>query len=189
MNFPRLKYLPVAILIAVVLLVSAWAACSHATTYPVWNITQRLQISGNVGAISLNPPGDLGWQGPDAGAAVTLSLHPRFSVFGSYDHGFAFPKYGDGGVDIGKVCAQLLVYPGINDVPKKLRMSVGTGPMWYGANWADSWAGWDVHLNGSYDLFPRVVLFGSYGHGFSRTVSTPDVDEVKIALNCLGWRK
>lgn len=153
----------------VLALLSAWMArpaSAQTASVPITNISERAHVAVNGGAMVLTNGDD--WSGASLGAGVGYNLHPQFTLFYGYDHGFPINNV-DKHLDFSRVVGSVKVLP---------NASVGFGYGWFGEH-VD---GGLVQIAVSRPVSKRLGLVAAYSHVFADQ-TLDDFEYVKVCLN------
>ncbi len=158
---------------------------ASAQTYSIWDAGKRTQLSVNAGGMVFfeEETGTESWRGVSAGGALTYSLHDRFSVFGTYDHGFPIDA-STGHENLLRGSANLKVYPPRGEA-SNTKLFIGAGAAFFQRGDTDGWRGYEGHLTIARVFKDGWSLAATYVHGRP----FDDLDErVNMAKVVLGHR-
>jgi hypothetical protein len=141
------------------------------------------QLSASSGWLGFKSYGATGsaWQGVDVAPAVTLSLHPSFSVGARYAHGVPFSA-ADGHVNMADVSASLRLYPPLGAPSGPNRIDASAGPSWQGGKSLKEWSGLATQLSATHFFNAHAFAFGKYAHGFAWAPENGDRDYFRLGL-------
>jgi len=147
-------------------------------------LSARTQFSGNAGYLWVTPnSGAPNWQGPDLGGALTVSLHPQFAIYGSYDHGF--PVAGSNGqFNIVRVAGSYKAWPALG-VESSNSVFVNAGRGWFGRSNIRAVRSTDAGIVVSHLFkpeYPSMAVALAWSHAFADE-GAGDFDFVKLCLN------
>jgi hypothetical protein len=139
---------------------------SAQTAVPLGKISERAHVTANAGVMVLTSGED--WSGASLGGTVLYNLHPKFSVFGGYDHGIPVNDV-DKSLNLWRAVGSLRVHP---------NGFVGFGYAWF-----------DKHTDGALaqllltkQVMPRLALSGVYAHIFS-SGDQDDFEYLRVFVN------
>ena len=153
----------ITLLLALTLATSARA---QTAIVPLTDVSQRGHVTVNGGAMVLTSPSQ--WSGASLGGTVLYNLHPKFSVFGGYDHGFPVNSV-DPHLNLWRAVGSLRVHPDA---------LVGFGYAWFDKRTEGALA----QLSVSKNVIPRVDVAGMYAHIFSRG-ELDDFEYFRVLVN------
>jgi len=151
------------LMVAVILTI---ATTAEAQPVPITSIGERAHVTINGGAMVLTTGND--WSGASLGGAVGYNLHPKFSVFAGYDHGFP----------INSVDEQIDLVRAVGSLELTENAFVGFGYAWFD----DNIEGGLAQLTVSKTVAPRVKLGGLYAHVFAKD-ALDDFEYARVFVN------
>ena len=137
----------------------------HPGADALW-LSQRAHVTANAGAMVLTTGDD--WSGASVGGTVLYNLHPKFSVFGGYDHGIPVNEVDDA-KDFWRVVYSLRVHP---------NAFFGFGYGWFG----DGVDGGLAQLVVSKQVAGRLAVAGMYAHVFADD-TLDDFEYARVYVN------
>jgi hypothetical protein len=144
---------------------------------------RNFQLSASTGWLGFKDYGSTGsaWQGVDIAPAVTLSLHPSFSVGARYAHGIPFDSK-DGHVNLADLSAFLRLYPAIGAPVGPNRIDASVGAAWQGASSLKDWSGLATQLSATHFFNAHLFGFAKYAHAFAWDPANTDRDYFRLGL-------
>jgi hypothetical protein len=133
---------------------------------PITDVSKRAHVTVNGGAMVLTTGQD--WSGASLGGTLLYNLHPKFSMFAGYDHGFPINDV-DEHLDLYRLVGSLRVHPDAG---------VGFGYGWF----SEGIEGGLAQLMITKRVAPRLHLNGMYAHVFSRG-GLDDFEYARVFLN------
>jgi len=146
--------------------VLVFAAGAHAQEVPLTDAGQRAHVTVNAGGMFLTTGAD--WSGASLGGTVLYNLHPQFSIFGGYDHGFPINDV-DKDLNLYRLVGSLRVHP---------NAFVGFGYAWFG----EGIEGGLAQLLVTKQVTHRVAVGAMYAHVFSRA-ELDDFEYTRVYVN------
>jgi len=174
--------------VALMVFLFAGPASAQQEVYPIWDFGKRIQASAQVGGLVFSEVGleTPNWKGADVGAALTYSIHGRFSLYALYDHGFPAQQI-DGHRNFLRAAANLRVYPGPSAVPGNTNIAIGGGAAWLGRDDLKAWKGLEGHIAVARIFAPSWALYGMYSHGFATNAAESDLDFGRLGIARKVW--